>query len=264
MSRTETAHRTAEQTGESIIEIRNLTVSYDRTTAVRSANLRLNKHSILGIIGPNGAGKSTLLKAMLGLTSPDSGSVRIYGQPVNRVRSCISYVPQKEMVDWDFPVTVYDLVMMGRYAHISSIGWPGRQDHRIVEQSIEKVGMSDYRHQQIGQLSGGQQQRVFLARSLAQQADMFLLDEPFVGVDASTEQTIISLIRELRNEGKMMVIVHHDLSKVREYFDQLVLINQRIVAAGPTPQVFTSDLLQRTYGGRLTLLDKSETLFDTQ
>lgn len=243
-----------------LISIKNLTVSYDRKVALRSVNLDVVTNGVIGIIGPNGAGKSTLIKGILQLIAFDSGRIRIFGKPVEDVRKDIAYVPQKESIDWDFPVTVADLVMMGRYAHLNLFQWPSAEDRRIVDESLDRVGMIEYKDRQIGQLSGGQQQRIFIARALAQQADIFLLDEPFVGVDASTETTIINLIKEVNRTGRLIIIVHHDLSKVTEYFDQLIMINQRLIAFGPTDEVFTPEMLKRTYGGRLTILQKSETI----
>jgi manganese/zinc/iron transport system ATP- binding protein len=244
-----------------IIDIQNLTVSYHRKPAIRSVNLKLQDNGIIGIIGPNGAGKSTLLKAILNLVPIEHGSVRVFGQPVDKVRHKISYVPQKEIIDWDFPVTVHDVVMMGRYAHLGIIERPGTRDREIVDAAIHKVGMDEYRNQQIGNLSGGQQQRVFLARALAQESDILLLDEPFVGVDAATEHAIIELMHKLNDEGKMVVVVNHDLGKVQQYFQYVIMINQWLIAYGPTREVFTPDLLSRTYGGRLTILQKTERLF---
>ncbi len=244
-----------------VIDIQNLTVSYHRKPAIRSINLKLSERGIIGIIGPNGAGKSTLLKAILGLVPVDNGTIRVFGEPVFKVRNKISYVPQKEIIDWDFPVTVYDVVMMGRYAHLGVIERPGPSDRDIVDVAIDKVGMNEYKNQQIGNLSGGQQQRVFLARALAQGSDILLLDEPFVGVDASTERAIIDLMHSLNDEGKLVVVVNHDLGKVQEYFHYLIMINQRLIAYGPTREVFKPDLLSKTYGGRLTILQKTEQLF---
>lgn len=244
-----------------LIEIQNCTVSYHRKPAIRSINLRLHDSGIIGIIGPNGAGKSTLLKAILGLVPIEHGSVKVFGEPVDKVRQQISYVPQKEIIDWDFPVTVYDVVMMGRYAHLGVIERPGAKDREIVDAAIDKVSMHEYKNQQIGNLSGGQQQRVFLARALAQESDILLLDEPFVGVDAATEHAIIDLMHTLNDEGKMVIVVNHDLGKVQEYFQYLIMINQWLIAYGPTREVFTPELLSRTYGGRLTILQKTERLF---
>jgi manganese/zinc/iron transport system ATP- binding protein len=244
-----------------VIDIHNLTVSYHRKTAIRSINLKIRERGIIGIIGPNGAGKSTLLKAILNLVPADHGSIRVFGQPIDRVRKKISYVPQKEIIDWDFPVTVNDVVMMGRYTHLGPVERPGSRDRSVVDAAITKVGMEAYRNQQIGNLSGGQQQRVFLARALAQESDILLLDEPFVGVDAATEQAIIELMHTLNDEGKMVIVVNHDLGKVQDYFRHLIMINQRLIAYGPTREVFRPEMLSRTYGGRLTILQKSEQYF---
>jgi len=246
--------------GTPIIEIKNLTVSYHRKPAIRSVNLELKERGVIGIIGPNGAGKSTLLKAILNLVPIEHGSVSVFGESIDKVRHRISYVPQKEVIDWDFPVTVYDVVMMGRYAHLGVIQRPRIRDREIVDSAIDKIGMSEYRNRQIGNLSGGQQQRVFLARALAQESDILLLDEPFVGVDAATEQAIIELMYILNKEGKMVIVVNHDLGKVQEYFQYLIMINQWLIAYGPTREVFKPDLLSRTYGGRLTILEKTEQL----
>lgn len=245
-----------------VIKIKNLTVSYHRKPAIRSVNLELKERGIIGIIGPNGAGKSTLLKAILNLVPIEHGSVSVFGESIAKVRHRISYVPQKEVIDWDFPVTVSDVVMMGRYAHLGVIQRPRNRDREIVDSAIDKIGMSEYRNRQIGNLSGGQQQRVFLARALAQESDILLLDEPFVGVDAATEQAIIELMHLLNKDGKMVIVVNHDLGKVQEYFQYLIMINQWLIAYGPTREVFKPDLLSRTYGGRLTILQKTEQLFE--
>ncbi len=244
-----------------VIDIQNLTVSYHRKPAIRSINLRLQEKGIIGIIGPNGAGKSTLLKAILGLVPVEHGTVRVFGEPVVKVRKKISYVPQKEIIDWDFPVTVQDVVMMGRYAHLGPIERPSSRDREIIDAAIEKVSMNEYKNQQIGNLSGGQQQRVFLARALAQESEILLLDEPFVGVDAATEHAIIELMQTLNDEGKMVIVVNHDLGKVQDYFRYLIMINQWLIAYGPTREVFQPELLSRTYGGRLTILQKTERFF---
>jgi manganese/zinc/iron transport system ATP- binding protein len=244
-----------------IIDIHNLTVSYHRKPAIRSINLKLQENGIIGIIGPNGAGKSTLLKAILGLVPIEHGSVRVFGEPVDKVRKKISYVPQKEIIDWDFPVTVEDVVMMGRYAHLGPIERPSSRDRKTVEAAIAKTDMQEHTHQQIGSLSGGQQQRVFLARALAQESEILLLDEPFVGVDAATENAIIELMHTLNDDGKMVIVVNHDLGKVQQYFQNLIMINQGLIAYGPTREVFRPELLSRTYGGRLTILQKTERFF---
>lgn len=246
------------------IDIQNLTISYHKKPAVRSVELKIPAGYIVGIIGPNGAGKSTLLKGILGLIPKVNGTVIIEGNPVRKMLKKISYIPQKESFDWDFPVVVYDVVMMGRYPHLSVIGKPGKKDHEKVIEALRKVDMLEYKDRQIRFLSGGQQQRIFLARSLAQESDILLLDEPFVGVDAATERAIFQLMRNLKNENKTILVVHHDLAKVNQYFDYLVMINQRLVAFGKTDQVFNSENLDKTYGGRLTILQKSDQLIDEQ
>lgn len=243
-----------------IIEINNLTISYSKKPVIRGINLNIPKGKIIGIIGPNGAGKSTLLKGILGLLPVDSGSVLINNKNIKKNLSIIAYIPQKESFDWDFPVIVKDVVMMGRYPHLSLFGRPTEKDKLIVEQALKKVEMTEFNSRQIRLLSGGQQQRVFIARALAQQADIFLLDEPFVGVDAATETAIFTLMQELKNENKTLILVHHDLSKVSEYFDNIILINQRLIAFGKTEDVFTQELITKTYGGRLTILQKTDQL----
>jgi manganese/zinc/iron transport system ATP- binding protein len=243
-----------------IISIRNLTVSYGRNPAVRGINLDIEAGNMIGIIGPNGAGKSTLLKGILGLIHADTGTTRIYGKPVKEALKKISYIPQKESFDWDFPVVVNDVVLMGRYPHLRLFQKPGADDHAKVEKALEMLEMTPFRERQIRYLSGGQQQRVFIARALAQEADILFLDEPFVGVDAATEATILRILKSLRDNGKTILIVHHDLAKVKEYFDKLILINRHLVGYGPTSEIMNAGLINRTYGGRLTILDKSEKL----
>jgi manganese/zinc/iron transport system ATP- binding protein len=211
---------------------------------------------LIAIVGPNGAGKSTLMKAVLGLVPPASGWVRVFDRPVRRARHLIGYVPQRESVDWDFPVDALDVVMMGRYGRLGWVRRPGRTDRDAAHAALAKVGMEQFASRQISQLSGGQQQRVFLARALAQEAALYFMDEPFAGVDAATERAIVDVLRALRAEGKTVVAVHHDLQTVPEYFDHVVMLNMRLVAAGPTQEVFTRENLQKTYGGRLTLLDE--------
>jgi manganese/zinc/iron transport system ATP- binding protein len=247
-----------------VIEILNLTISYQKKPAIRGIELKIPSGQIVGIIGPNGAGKSTLLKGILGLVPKDNGVVLVNGSSIENYLKTISYIPQKESLDWDFPVVVYDVVMMGRFPHLSLIGRPGKTDNEKVINALEKVDMLEFKDRQIRFLSGGQQQRVFLARSLAQEADILLLDEPFVGVDAATERAIFQLMRNLKNEGKTILVVHHDLAKVQEYFDYVVMINQRLIAFGPTREVFIPEYLDKTYGGRLTILQKSEQLIDEQ
>lgn len=245
---------------ENIITVKNLTVTYNRKPAIKGINLSISSGKIIGIIGPNGAGKSTLIKGILGFLPNDTGEVRIFGEPVQDVMKRISYIPQKEQFDWDFPINVYDVVIMGRYPYLSLFGRPGKNDNEITIKSLEKLEMLKYKDTQIRNLSGGQQQRIFLARALAQQSDIYFMDEPFVGVDAKTEAAIFKLIKELKEEGKTILIVHHDLSRVKDYFDELILINQTLIAAGPTEKVFTKENIEKTYGGRLTILEKASQL----
>lgn len=242
------------------VEIQNLTISYSRKPAVKGINLQIPKGKIIGIIGPNGAGKSTLLKGILGLLPKDNGRILIFGKPLSEMLKIISYIPQKESFDWDFPVTVFDVVMMGRFTHLSLFGRPRNEDKAKVIEALKKVDMLRFSDRQIRFLSGGQQQRIFLARCLAQESEILLLDEPFVGVDAATEKTIFALMKKLRDEGKTILVVHHDLGKIADYFDYLSLINNYLIAFGETKDVFTPELLDKTYGGRLTILQESENL----
>lgn len=239
------------------IEVHDLTVAYHRKPVLWDIDVDLPAEQLIAIVGPNGAGKSTLLKAMLGLVPTASGYVRIFGKSLREVRRQVGYVPQRESVDWDFPIDALGVVLMGTYGRLGWFRRPGRAERAGAMQALERVGMADYANRQIGQLSGGQQQRVFLARALAQDASLYLMDEPFAGVDAATEQAIFEVLRSMREAGKTVVAVHHDLPTVPDYFDHVVLLNLRLVAAGPTREVFTTTNLQRTYGGRLTLLDEA-------
>ena len=239
------------------IEVHDLTVSYHRKPVLWDIDCIIPEGKMVGIIGPNGAGKSTLIKAILGLVPRSSGWIRVYGQPYSAKRADIGYVPQRESVDWDFPVDVLDVVTMGTYGRLGWFRRPGAAQRRTAESALEKVGMRELASRQISQLSGGQQQRVFLARALAQDAQIYLMDEPFAGVDAATEAAIVEVLRELRSAGKTVVVVHHDLQTVERYFDALLLLNLRLVAAGPTSEVFTRENLLATYGGRLTILDQA-------
>lgn len=236
------------------LEIHDLTVAYHKKPVLYGIDLEIPAGRLVGVVGPNGAGKSTLIKAIMGLLPALSGWVKVFGKPYAETCRRVGYVPQRESVDWDFPVSVMDVVLMGRYGGLRLAQRPGRADREVAHECLEKVGMLPFAKRQIGNLSGGQQQRVFLARALAQESDLYLMDEPFVGVDAATEAAIITLLRELQSRGKTLLVVHHDLSSVREYFDMLVLLNMRLVAAGPTAEIFTPDILQATYGGRLTIL----------
>jgi manganese/zinc/iron transport system ATP- binding protein len=239
------------------VYIRDMTVAYHRKPVLWDIDLAVPDGKLVGVIGPNGAGKSTLIKAALGIIPKASGQVMIYGKPYKKQRSLIGYVPQRESVDWDFPVNALDVVLMGRYGELGWFRRPDRQDRDMAMVCLEKVAMADFADRQISQLSGGQQQRVFLARALAQEAKIYFMDEPFSGVDAATEQAMVALLRELRDSGKTCLIVHHDLQTVKEYFDEVVMLNMRLVDFGPVDEVLTHDNLKRTYGGRLALLDEA-------
>lgn len=239
------------------VDVHDVTVAYHRKPVLWDVDVELPAGRLIGVVGPNGAGKSTLLKAILGLVPIASGRIQVFGRPTSEARSMIGYVPQRETVDWDFPVSALDVVVMGRYGRLGWFRRPGKRDRNAAMECLKQLGMADFANRQINQLSGGQQQRVFLARALAQEAAIYFMDEPLAGVDAATEQAIIELLRSLRSAGKTVVAVHHDLQTVPEYFDHVVLLNMRVVAAGPTDQVFTQASLQATYGGRLTLLDEA-------
>ncbi|MBO9450668.1 metal ABC transporter ATP-binding protein [Tropicibacter sp. R16_0] len=240
-----------EALGDSPLAIRGLTVSYGQKPAVFSVDMTVQAGAMTAIIGPNGAGKSTMLKAALGIVKPLSGQVTAFGKPLEDQRARIAYVPQRASVDWDFPTRVIDVVLMGLYRELGLLGrLRGRHKAKAME-CLNRVGMRDFADRQIGQLSGGQQQRVFLARSLAQDADLYLLDEPFAGVDAATEKAIIAVLKSLKDAGKTVVVVHHDLATVTDYFDHVFLINTRKVAEGPVDTAFTAETLQAAYGGRL-------------
>jgi manganese/zinc/iron transport system ATP- binding protein len=236
------------------IEVHDLTVSYHRRPVLWNVDLAVPPGKLVGIVGPNGAGKSTLIKAAMGLIPVSSGWVQVFGRPIESMRQRVAYVPQRESVDWTFPVTALDVVLMGRFGKVPWWRRVGRRDRDAARQCLTKVGMLPFADRQISNLSGGQQQRVFLARALAQESDLYLMDEPFAGVDAATESAIMALLQELRSAGKTVLVVHHDLQTAEQYFDMLILLNMRLVAFGATPDVFTPQLLQQTYGGRLTVL----------
>lgn len=238
------------------VEAHNVTVAYDRQPVLWEVDFKMGEGKIIGVIGPNGSGKTTLIKTLMGVIKPDSGYVEIFGNPINEVRERIAYVPQRESVDWDFPASVYDVVMMGRYRKNNLFMRSSKEDRKIVRESIEKVGMTPFIRRQIGQLSGGQQQRVFLARSLAQKADVYFMDEPFVGVDAATESAILELMITMKDLGKTLIIVHHDLQTVSEYFDEVLLLNTRVIDYGPVKSVLTDENLKAAYGGQLNVLTK--------
>lgn len=242
--------------GPASIEVHNLTVAYNRKPVLWDIDFRLPEGKLVGIIGPNGSGKTTLLKSVMNLVPASSGYVRIFDRKLDEVRNRISYVPQRESVDWDFPASVMDVVMMGRYRRDNIFRRLGKKDRSLAKEALEKVNMLEYARRQISQLSGGQQQRVFIARSLAQEADLYLMDEPFAGVDAATEASILDLLQSMKQAGKTVVVVHHDLQTASEYFDWIVLLNTRLIAAGPLEEVFTGELLQEAYGGKLTILSR--------
>ncbi len=237
-----------------VVEIHDLTVTYSRKPVLWGVDMTLPKGALVGIIGPNGAGKSTLIKAVMGLVPLSSGWVELFGQELKEVRRKLSYVPQRESVDWDFPASVREVVVMGRYAELGLFKRPRKADYAAADYALEQVNMTEFANRQISQLSGGQQQRVFLARALAQDADLYFMDEPFAGVDAATEKAIIHILKKMSEEGKTVVVVHHDLQTVTQYFNWVVMLNTRLVASGPMEECFTQEMLNETYGGKLTIL----------
>jgi manganese/zinc/iron transport system ATP- binding protein len=239
------------------LTIDDLTVAYHNKPVLWDVDLDIPEGKLVGIVGPNGAGKSTLIKACLDLVPKASGRVNIYGKPYRDQRSLVGYVPQRESVDWDYPISALDVVAMGTYGRIGLFRRVGKAHREAAMKALEHVGIGYLAKRQISQLSGGQQQRVFLARALAQDARLYFMDEPFAAVDASTEQAIIDLLHELKDQGKTCLVVHHDLATVARYFDWVVLLNMRVVKAGPTEEVFTKENLKSTYGGRLALLEEA-------
>jgi manganese/zinc/iron transport system ATP- binding protein len=240
------------------LAINDLTVAYGEKPVLWDIDLVIPEGRLAAIVGPNGAGKSTLIKATLGLVPSAAGTVQIYGRPYKEQRRLVGYVPQRGSVDWDFPTSALDVVMMGLYGRLGWVRRPGRREREEALHRLEQVGMADFAERQISQLSGGQQQRVFLARALAQDAQVYFMDEPFVGVDATTERAIVALLQALRDAGKTVIVVHHDLDTAPEYFDWAVLLNVRLIAAGPLREVFTAENLQRTYGGRIAFLGERQ------
>lgn len=231
-----------------IISVKDLTVAYQERPVIWDLDFYAPAQTLLGIIGPNGSGKTTLLKSILGIIKPTTGNIKIQGQTYDRFKHNIAYVPQKNSVDWNFPTDVFDVVLMGRYKHLSWFSRPSKKDQEIAWQALEMVQMHNFAHRHISQLSGGQQQRVFLARALAQQANIFILDEPFVGIDIVTEHLILQLLQKLRSEGKTILVVHHDLSTVKKYFDWTFLMNVKHIANGPTHDVLTHQNITQTFG----------------
>ena len=246
------------------IEVHDLTVTYNKKPALWNIDFEMPKGNICGIIGPNGAGKSTLLKAIMGLLPLGSGYVKLFDKNLNKVRHLISYVPQRGSVDWDFPASVMDVVLMGRYNKGNIFKRISRQDKELAKQALEKVQMLPFANRQIAQLSGGQQQRVFLARALAQEADLYLMDEPFAGVDAATEESILKILQEIKSSGRTIVVVHHDLQTVKNYFDWVVLLNTNLITAGSIENAFTQENLQKAYGGKLNILSSVGELIERE
>ena len=238
------------------LETHNLSVSYQGKPVLQGVDLAVQAGSLTGLLGPNGAGKSTLLKTVIGEIRPDSGWAKLLGEPLARVLGRVGYVPQRESIDWDFPVSVLDVALMGTAHGLGWFGRPGMAHRRRAMDALAQTGMADFANRRIGELSGGQQQRAFLARALAQDAGIYLMDEPFAGVDAATERAIIALLGEMRDAGKTVVVVHHDLRTAERYFDRLVLLNLRVVAHGVAEDVMRRDILEKAYGGKLTLLSE--------
>lgn len=238
------------------IDVQNLFVSYHGNEALKNIHFSIKNQNLVGIIGPNGAGKSTLLKSILGLIPTDKGDVKILGQRIQDVRKKLAYVPQRSDIDWDFPISVLDTVLIGTYPNLGLFKRPQKHHKEWALECLEKVGMEKFAHKQIGQLSGGQQQRVFLARALAQNAEVFFLDEPFVGVDVDSEETIVKILKGLRDEGKTVIVVHHDLSKASSYFNQLILINKELIKYGDVNTVFRPEVMAKAYRGQFSFLDE--------
>ncbi|NLA63286.1 MAG: metal ABC transporter ATP-binding protein [Bacteroidales bacterium] len=236
------------------LDINNLHVSYQDTKALHDISLSVDRGKIVGIVGPNGAGKSTLIKAVLGLTPIDSGNIEIYGKTLTEMRKRVAYVPQRANIDWNFPIIVKKTVLLGTYPRLGIFKRPKRKDKEWAMECLRKVGMEEYAHRQIGELSGGEQQRVFMARALAQKADCYFLDEPFIGIDVTSENIIINILRELRNQGKTIFVVHHDLTKVEGLFDDIILINKELIGCGPVNKIFVPKLVEEAYDTSLSML----------
>ncbi|MBI2547780.1 ABC transporter ATP-binding protein [Candidatus Woesearchaeota archaeon] len=241
-------------TEEYAVDVDDLTVAYHEKPVIWDIDFQVPPGILLAIVGPNGAGKTTLIKAILGLIKPAAGRIKIFGKSYAEMRKRVGYVPQRGSVDWDFPTTAEDVVIMGKYGHLGWIKRPGKQERDLAYQSLQIVGMEAYAQRQISQLSGGQQQRVFLARALIQDADLYFMDEPFAGVDATTEKAIIVILQQLRKRGKTVIVVHHDLQTLKEYFDWVLLLNVRKIALGPVKEVVSQKNLHLTYGGREAFL----------
>jgi len=240
------------------ISVKGLSVSYERKRVLTNIHIEVEKGKVYGIIGPNGAGKSTLFKSILGMIDINTGYIEVLSKNVEEIRKKIAYVPQRDEVDWDFPATVEDIVLMGRYPHKKILERINKEDRRLAAEALADLEIEELVNRQIGQLSGGQQQRVFIARALCQQAEIFFLDEPFVGVDMLTEEKIITILHKLADKGKTLLVVHHDLSTVEDYFDKVILLNQRLIASGDTKETFTKKNISKAYGGQLTILNQTE------
>lgn len=237
------------------IEVAHLSTSYYGQEVLHDINFSVDTGKLIGIIGPNGAGKSTLMKSMLGLIPTDEGKVSFAGMNIKKARSIIAYVPQRAAIDWDFPIIVLDAVLLGTFPSLGVFRRPKKADREWAYECLKKVGMEDYSKRQIGELSGGQQQRVFLARALAQKADFFFLDEPLVGIDVTSEELIMKILKNLRDEGKSIFVVHHDLTKVEEYFEDLVLLNKKLIKSGTVKTVLRPEIMREAYKAQFSLLD---------
>nr|WP_246472792.1 metal ABC transporter ATP-binding protein [Pelagibacterium limicola] len=240
-----------------------MTVSYAARPVLWDIDVDIPPGVMAAIVGPNGAGKSTLIKSILGLVRPTAGHITILGRPYKDQRRRVGYVPQRSSVDWDFPTTAIDVVMMGLYGQLGWFRRPGTKERQKASDALARVGMLDFADRQISQLSGGQQQRVFLARALVQDAEVYFLDEPMAGVDATTERAIVAILHALRDAGKTVIVVHHDLQTVRTYFDWMVILNVRVIAQGPVRDIYNADNLRRAYGGQVALLDRDKVLGET-
>ncbi|MFZ0565378.1 MAG: metal ABC transporter ATP-binding protein [Chlamydiales bacterium] len=240
--------------------VQQLSVNYAKTPVLWDLSFEIPQGKLVAIAGPNGAGKSTFLKTAVGLIKPISGKVCFFETSLKKVRRQVAYMPQRESVDWDFPITVFDLVLMGRFGRRGLFKWPNREDREAVEKYLEMVGLSSYAQRQISQLSGGQKQRAFLARALIQEADLYLMDEPLNGIDIASSKVILSILKNLRDQGKTLLVVHHDLEAVAQQFDWAILLNMRLVESGPVSEVFTTEAIQKTYGKETVLLDEAAKL----
>lgn len=239
------------------IDVEQLTVNYERTSVLWDINFSIPKGKLVGVIGPNGAGKSTLLKSLVGIVSPIAGKIEFDGRSFKQVRQKVAYVPQRSSVDWDFPITAFDLVLMGSYGRLGMLKWANRKEKEKAKKVLEKVGMLPFADRQIRKLSGGEQQKLFVARALLQEAEIYLLDEPFAGIDAEAEKSILALFDTLQREGKTVIAVHHDLNTAEKYFNWIIFLNTCLIASGPTSEVFSKENISRTYGRSPTLLDEA-------